>query len=248
MSYNPNRQKNALAKRQRKLDPRAGLRYSEVVSRFGPGAATIDDARSKVDTDRGWRVEIHKGDEFEMIYEFICSRNATGKIRNEDQDRAIRVLGGMVFLTIGSEVFELRAGSSYSFPKGVEYQLATSGDFDAEVIFCQGVDYEENIEQLTPPDLNAVTKTRLPTEPLPGPPRVDNGKAQEQAERIKARRAAREVRKKLALQNSGGAEEAASPEAQVKKTPPPRRGRAPLAAQQVVGVNPRPIGAGGYNE
>ena len=258
MSYNPNRQKNAAVKRQRRLDPRAGTRYSDVVSRFGPRAATISDVRSKVNTPRGWRVEIHKGEFFEMIYEFICARNATGVIKNDDQDRAIRVLSGSIFVTVGSEVFELTTGSSYAFPKGTEYQLSTAGDFDSEVVFCQGPDYEEMIEQLTPPDaVNVSTSIKLPDEIRSSLPKVDRDKAQMHAERIQADRKARDHRRKQALVDPSSEESVAAPaevatadegDAPVKKTPPPPRGHTPLSGQSVEGVNPRPIGAGGYHD
>jgi mannose-6-phosphate isomerase-like protein (cupin superfamily) len=246
MSYNPNRQKGTTPRRQRRLDPRAGLRFSEVVSRYGPSAATIVDVRNKVDTSRGWRVDIHKGESFEMAYELICARNSTGMVKNEDQDRAIRVLAGLLYVTIGEEMFELQAGSSYSFPMGTEYQLATSGDFDSEVIFCQGPDYEDNLKQLSPPDaVSASMSLKLPAEVQPSLPMVDRSKAQEHAEKIKENRRLREAQRKQAMNQEGSSSSDGAPK---KKTPPPARGRAPLSGQQVGGVNPRPIGASGYNE
>lgn len=246
MSYNPNRQKSSTPRRQRRLDPRAGTRFSDVVSRYGPSAATIDDVRSKMNTSRGWKVDIFKGESFEMVYELICARNSTGMVKSEDQDRAIRVLSGLLYVTIGEELFELRAGSSYSFPAGTEYQLATSGDFDSEVIFCQGPDYEDNLEQLSPPDaVSASMSLKLPVEAQPSLPLVDRDKARMQAEKIKEDRRLREAHRKQAMNQEGSPSGDGTPK---KKTPPPARGRSPLSGQQVEGVNPRPIGAAGYNE
>jgi len=153
-------------------------------------------------------------------------------------------LSGSIYVTINSENFELKTGSSYAFPKGTEYQLATSGDFDAEVIFCQGSDYEEYVEQLTPPDsVSVVSSIKLPTEPKPTLPMVNTEKAQQYAEKLQAQRKAKETQRKQALQG-----QVESEDGPVKKTPPPSKGRAPLSGQQVEGVSPRPVGARGFSE
>lgn len=251
MSYNPDVHGAGASKnrgrRQRRLDPRAGVKASDIRARYGPQAATIDDVRNKINTDRGWRVDIHKGDTFEMVYEFICARNSTGIIRNDEHDRAIRVLGGEIYLTLDNEIVPLKAGDSYSIDAGTEYQIATSGSFDSEVIFCQGPDYEETLEQVSPPEaVNATMHLPLPREQGPAQPRVSGEQAQLQAQIQQFHRQRREAARRQSAGRPQSSSDGATTAGDVRRTPPPSR--APLSGQQVQGVNPRPVGAGGYGE
>ena len=246
MSHNPMRQKHT-AKRQRRLDPRAGVKASDIRARYGPQAATVEDVRNKTNTPRGWRVMIHKGDAFEMVYEFICSRNATGIIVNHDHDRAVRVLGGEIYLTLEENIIPLRAGESYSLEAGLEYQLATSGSFDAEVMFCQGPDYEETLEQLSEPQaLNASMNMPLPRETGPAQPRVDGSQAMLQAQIQQFHRQRRMADQNRSAGRPSSSADGATTAGDVRRTPPPSR--APLPGQQMIGTNPRPIGSGGFSE
>jgi mannose-6-phosphate isomerase-like protein (cupin superfamily) len=248
MSYNPHRHgtQAAQAKRQRNMNPHAGVKLSDIIARQGPQAATIDDYRGKVETPRGWRVEQFKGDTFEMIFEFICSKNSTGMIKHETEDRSLRVLGGELFVQINGTTARLRPGNAIAIPAGTEYSLATSGTTDAEVIFCQGAGYEDSLEQLSDPCLNDVTRMLDVVEVDRALAPSTSDKARAQAERIEAERRQREAAKRSAqsgqqVQQSGGT----SQEAVVAKTPPRR---APLTGQQVQGMSPRPIGASGYGD
>lgn len=252
MSYNPNRQAAGArrSQRTRRLDPRAGHKASDIVRQRGPQAATINDIQSKQNTSRGWKVEIHKGDQFEMLYEYICSRNATGVVRHEEMDRALRVLSGELYITVGETTAVLKAGDSYSLPAGMEYQIGTSGSFDTEVLFCQGADYEETLEQLTPPQaINTEMLMRMPEEESRSHTSFDpisRAKAQEHAQRLAHEKHQREVaRRQAAMNKTGAASSEPAADGSVAKTPPPTK-RAPLPGQQVQGVNPRPVGAGGY--
>lgn len=248
MSHNPARTAGGVRpKRQRRLDPRAGVKASDIRARYGPQAATVDDVRQKVNTPRGWRVEIHKGDQFEMLYEFICARNATGIVVNREHDRAIRVLGGEIYLTIGKEIIPLRQGESYSLEAGLEYQLATSGSFDSEVMFCQGPNYEETLEQLSEPQaINSNMHLPMPQEADPDKARVDGSQAQLQAQIQQFHRQRRDAKKKIAAGRPTSSADGVATAGDVIRTPPPSR--APLPGQQVQGTNPRPVGAGGFND
>jgi hypothetical protein len=190
---------------------------------------------------------IHKGDQFEMVYEYICARNATGIIVNPDHDRAIRVLGGEIFLTIDEKVISLKFGESYSLEAGVEYQIATSGSFDAEVILCQGPDYEESVEQISEPQaVNADMHLPLPSEIRPKQPLVDPSQAMMQAGIQQFHRERREAARRQAAARPATTSDGTTTAGDVVRTPPPSR--APLAGQAVQGTNLQPIGAGGYGD
>lgn len=233
MSYNPARVDPQVRQRQaqqRRQNPHAGVKHSTIVGRDGPRGINVADIRNRQSTERGWRVATFKGDDFEMIYEYICARNSTGQIKNEDQDRAIRVLAGMIYVTIDGQVNEIQTGQGFAIPKGTVYELATSGTTDAEVLFCQGPDYDKSIEQVSEAvKNNAVNVVPEPqAAPIVRTPRR-KPQAQMAAERIEAQRAKRAAKKQ-----------------QVADPGTPRDERPPLATQQVVGVNPKPVGAGGY--
>lgn len=251
MSYNPDRHGPGRQPVRRKplAPPKgSGVRHSTIVSKQGLQAVTIDDVRNKVNTPRGWKVQQFKGPDFEVIYEFICARNSTGRIKNEEADRSIRVLAGRLFLTIDGEIIELRAGMSGSIARGKEYEMATAGDTDAEVVFCQGPDYEGNVEVLSESTaINAVAKAIFAeASPQTMPRGFRHSKAQAQAEVILAQRRARQARRrpKQGMQPGMTAGQMAAAQAPVQRTPPPLR--APLPGQAVTGVNPQPVGAAGY--
>lgn len=233
MSYNPARVDPQVRQRQaqqRRMNPHAGVKHSTIVGRDGPRGINVADIRNRQTTERGWRVNTFKGEDFEMIYEYLCARNSTGQIKNEDQDRCLRVLAGMVFVTIDGHANEIHTGQGFAIPKGTTYELATSGTTDAEVLFCQGPDYEKNIEQVS--EAIKTNTVNVSPEPQAAPVvRTPRRKPQAQmaAERIEAQRAKRASKK----------QQAAMPGT-------PKDERPPLATQQVVGVNPKPVGAGGY--
>lgn len=249
MSYNPTRHgaQARQAKRQRRLDPHAGTKLSDIIARQGPQAATIDDLRNKVPTPRGWKVDQFKGKTFEMVFEFICANNSTGEVLHKSKDRSLRVLSGEIFVQINGNTARMRAGHAIALPSKTKYTLATSGTQDAEVIFCQGANYEKGLSQLTEPTLNDFTKMvdAVNTEPHRVAP--TSSKAREQAERIEASRRQREMQKRAAQsgQQVQTGQAGTQQDQSVQKTPPRR---APLAGQQVQGVNPRPIGAAGFGD
>jgi len=118
-------------------------------------------------------------------------------------------------------------------------------------MFCQGADYEDTVEHLTPPQaINAEMLMKLPEEERRNQTSFDpisRAKAQEHATRLAQERHQREVARRQAAMGklSGESSEPVADGTGVAKTPPPSR-RVPLAGQQVQGVNPRPVGAGGY--
>lgn len=252
MSYNPARQGAATRpRRQRRLDPRGGAKHSDIVAKHGPVAATVTDMQRREPTTRGWRSVLFCGDDFEMIYEFICSKNATGSIRHPSEDRALRVMAGELFVAVGGEVTHLTYGLSYSIPKGTEYQLATSGTLDAEVLFCQGPEYEKGLEQLSElQSVNIETKMLLTdSSEIPRREKRSVEAARKHAEQVQEERRLRDVARRQGLSRvvdeqslaaSNGAEAVTTA---VRRSPPKRM----LPGQQVQGVNPRPVGAAGFD-
>ncbi len=229
MSYNPARAQGrsvtAVAKaRQRVPPPGSGMRHSQIAQREGPRGVNVMDIRSREETARGWRVVTFRGDEFEMVYEYICARNHTGLIKHETQDRCLRVLSGQIFLTMGEETVQVQTNQGYALLKGKEYALATAGSSDAEVLFCQGPDYDKTLVQISEPQ--KISATAVDPEPKAAPHREPrSSQASIQAAQIEAQRAERE---------------------KIRRTPVGKKDRAPHASQVVTGVSPRPVGAGGY--
>jgi mannose-6-phosphate isomerase-like protein (cupin superfamily) len=250
MGYNPNRHgpnRQSKQRRVRLAPPRgSGVAHSTIIARKGIQAVTIDDVRNKVNTPRGFKVQQFKGADFEVVYEFICARNSTGQVKNSDQDRSIRVLGGRLFATVDGEIAELRPGQSLSIARGQTYELATSGTDDAEVLFSQGSDYEKNVEVISEAGAaNAQAVTIFAAEAPQRPPRSNSAKAMEHAQQLLQQRHIREARRRPNQQQQQQGQVPQAPVGQ-KQTPPSKR--PPLPGQAVTGVNPQPVGAGGYGD
>lgn len=209
MSHNPNRAMGADSRRARRYDPKAGHRRKRG---GGPQGIDLGDLHDRENTLRGWRVFYHKGDEFEMVYELIAARNATGKIKNDSSDRAIRVLRGQLFILIEGNIITIREGQAYSIPKGTEYELCSDTARDVEVLLCQGSNYEEGVEIITESEVNNPNPvTTVAPEQIPVERRSSTGKAMETAQKISAekmaRQAARNPAKKKGVATLPGANE-----------------------------------------
>lgn len=242
MSYNPNVHGKGGRKRtvRRAIDPHAGKKHSDLVRGHGPRGVNVADLRSRQNTPHGWKILYFEGEEFVVYYEYFCARNGTGVIRNQEHARVVRVLAGMIFLTMDSQILTFQTGQAVVLPKGTKYELATSGDTDAELLICEGPNYSKTVEQITDP-LSVVVPTSLPQEAPLRSDRVDSERAKRAAEQMRAeRKAQRDRRQPVAtktITNELG-----------ETVPAPSGKRQPLAGQQVLGTNPRPVGAGGYSE
>jgi len=238
MSYNPTRhgQQSKHTARQRFVDPKAGKRHSDIARALGPRGANIEDIRNRQTTPHGWRIPYFEGDEFEMYYEYLCARNGTGVVKSVEHDRCIRILVGTVFYTSDGQINQLHTGQAAVFPKGTEYELSTSGDTDAELLICQGAKYEESLEHITQSMKNNPLMTQVPKEAPSRDSRVDPDKGKKQAQMIAAARTKRRqpVPKKTVINELG------------EEVPAPH-GKVPLPGQAVIGMNPKPVGAGGYS-
>jgi len=228
MSYNPNRIANAGTqhRKPRHLDPYAGRKHSQIVSRSGPSSVRFSDFNNRKDTPHGWCIPAFNGKDFEVEYQFMCARNSTGRVRHPTKDRCIRVLAGQLFVIINDETVTVAPNQSFAIEAGVEYVMATSGTGDAEMLVCQGAGYESDLEHLGPAEaLNTVPVAgQVLPEVLPPHAHREDSMAHQQA----------------------AAQAAATAERRAKRTPV--KGRPPLPGQQVDGVNPRPAGAAGFSE
>jgi hypothetical protein len=244
--YNPKRhgpQARDNCKR-RAADPRSGIRHSDIMGRRGPIAISSVDVQNRVATPSGWRIPYFSGDTFETYYEIICARNSSGKVKHETKDRCVRVLAGQLFVTIDGQVKSVLANQTCAFVHGFEYEYASPGDSDVEVLVCQGSEYEKDLIQITESGMtNKSTSLFADTSPLP--PRVPTVRSEQTAARMREERVERDrlkgkrspVPKKLSEVTPGTA---------LAQTRP--GGRDPFPGQQVVGVSPRPVGMGGFRD
>lgn len=197
MGFNPNRAVGKNMRRTaRRYDPKAGHRRAR---NAGPQGIDLGELQHRENTGRGWRVISFRGDDFEMVYELIAAHNATGTIKNDQADRALRVLHGRLFVLMNGEIITIREGQGVNLPKGSKYELSSDVASDVEVIFCQGSDYENGIEVVEPSDaINPTPLTSVPTT-QPDTKRNPTGKAMSAAEKISAekmrRQAARDITK-----------------------------------------------------
>lgn len=240
MSYNPNIHgpQGRHVARRRPLDPHAGRKHSDIVRGMGPRGMNVEDVRNREVTPHGWRIPYFVGEEFEMYYEYLCASNGTGVIRSEEHDRCVRVLAGMIFITKDQEIHTLHTGQAAALEKGTEYELATSGDTDAELLVCQGPKYEDSLERISQPTANNTRQINIPKEAPPRDARVNAEQSKKIAKQMQAEREDR-IRKRQPVPKKTVTNELG------EEVPAPR-GSAPLPGQAVTGVNPKPVGAGGY--
>jgi len=223
MSFNPKRLQGNVVRRDRTQYPHAGHKHSEIMGRSGPRASLADMSKKEVTPD-GWMIPIFNGSDFDVLYRYICARNNTGQVMHETKDCVVRVLAGRLYVVLSGETQELIANQSIALVCGVPYGLATSGTEDVELIVCWGHDYLKEIKQVSTPEAtNVIPKAAAPIA-VPHISRRSESMAQQQAVQLGA---AKEEKRKASRT--------------------PFQGRAPLAGQQVVGLNPRPVGAAGFS-
>ena len=239
MSYNPaiHGKNKPVARRQRKLNPHAGIKHSDIVARKGYRPETAMYLEEKIPTERGWKVVHFAGKDFEMVYEYICMHNSTGRVKHRSADRSLRVLNGELYVELkDKDIIKLTQGQVFAFPRKTEYQLATSGLGDAEVLFCQGTNYEEGLTCISVAATNQVPSVKevIEREKAAIRNRVPGAKAKQQAAKIASRRKRRDQAKQSNTQVPEGG--------QVTPKSPPKT---LLPGQQVTGRSPMPMGAAG---
>jgi mannose-6-phosphate isomerase-like protein (cupin superfamily) len=245
MSYNPrvHTAGGPVSRKPRRIfDPRAGIKHSTLVNKRGPVGASAADAMNRVATPSGWRILYFEGDTFEVYYELLCARNASGILRHPTKDRVVRVLAGQLFITSNGNIESVLLNQVCSLPSNTEYELASSGDSDVELFIIQGRDYETDVERLTAASATNGRSSFIPSKIAPEVARVSADKAELEAARIRDERMVQERRKHQRSPVPKKLNEALPGSA----TPPSQQ--PPLPGQQVVGVNLRPMGARGFGD
>lgn len=224
MPFNPARHGPGAAlphRKSRLVDPHSGRRHSDIVNKNGQSVVHSSDLANRKVTASGWRIDYFNGD-FDVYYELMCARNASGLLRHETKDRCIRVLSGQLFVTVAGQITSVLTNQVCVLTKGTEYELATSGDSDVELLVTQDSKYDEDVDRVSEASVgNSTPRIRPTAQPIQS--RSSSGKAQQAAEALQDARTQR---------------------IQARQRPVPRR--PDLAGQQVIGVNPRPVGAGGF--
>jgi hypothetical protein len=228
MSYNPFRGQKA-PKRRPPNARSGGKKHSTIVARSGPQAISMVEMQNRQASPHGWFVPHFLGSEFEVVYHYFCAKNDTGELRNDKQDRSVRVIAGQIFVMLSGnqDPVVLNAHQTFSLEKGVTYRLATSGTVDAELLFCQGAGYEASVEHVSAPGSLNQHQAFRPAEPSNEVPRRSPEVIKQHAE----------VAAKLQTEKQAA-----------RKAPVRKPIRAPLSGQTVIGVNPKPIGVGGYSD
>jgi hypothetical protein len=107
MSYNPNRANKAKA-RQRRYDPHAGVKRSDIAKRREVGShAPI---ASRENTRFGYTSEVFSGPSFTNLYMCLLQGNNTGIGVTHKGDRSIRIMNGILFVTTVTKTREVVGG------------------------------------------------------------------------------------------------------------------------------------------
>lgn len=243
MSYNPRVHAvgaTPYRKARRGFVTGVGIKHSAITSKHGPVGVSPVDVASRVATLSGWRIPYFSGDKFEIYYELLCARNSTGRIKHLTKDRCIRVLSGQLFVTNEGIVDQVLMNQVCSFPQGNEYEFASSGDSDVEILVIQEKDYELDLEHITEASVNAKAVSPF-VDVVPTVSRTSSEKAEIEAARLREERIVRERNKGRRIPVPKKVNEVLS--AAIAPS-----GRPPLPGQQIVGVNPKPIGAAGFRD
>lgn len=238
MSYNPTRAAGGRNNRKdRKLDPHAGVKHSDIMRRKGVGLHASSSER--IDTLHGFTTIDFSCESFVQRFACIYAGNNTGIGYTDDGDRVVRVQAGILFVTFLNKVKEtfddgdeeirdvqeikqFQAGHTVCLPKGTRYSLASSGTANVELLITETANYQDGWKELEAATVNT------PESIMFVPPRVAaaqrrpriESKAYQQAQQRRAGKkqvaAAAETRRRSSNEN--------------------------VNSSTVVGVNPRPSG------
>lgn len=230
MSYNPVvHGPKQTTNRQRQIDPRAGKRRSDRVRAQGVLGVNVGDISKREPTPHGWKISYTTADdEFEVFYEYFCTENGTGVLKNDKSARVIRILNGTLFVLTKGEIHEYHMGDTVLIKAGQEHELTSGRGTDVELFVCQGPKFEENLEQIRDPEMTSQKMTSvMPAQKSDLPQRERGHRASETTRRnAEAMQAERVARSKSPVRKS-----------KADPAPPPPTGA------QAEGVNLRPLGA-----
>jgi len=249
MSFNPVRASNFYKRNRTSAcaqDPHAGTKHSDIMRRQGLGLTVP--LTDRVTTATGIASTLMQTERFVVRSEVIGAGNNLGLGANPTQDRLIICRAGSLFVQLmddGSSTYHrLQSGAHLRLLKGTTYRICATGTEDAEVLFIEDPGYAQNFVFIEVPETrglgNSVLTAMTPdTRPPEGQRRADQSvaKAVVRTRRRPTRTAA-----------------AATPASQAGTrtvtgaTVVGRNAASNPNSANVIGVNPRPMGAGGYEE
>ena len=228
--YNPTRQQQK-GRRRPQLNPHAGTKHSDIMRRQGAGRGAPS-VVNQSKTPHGFGNAVFECDGFTVRYETMFAGNNTGMLVNEDGDRTIRVLSGVVFL-LTEEVDKegkatqhqtrIAAGQHINAARGTRHAVATSGTTDVELLFIETPGYLETATALSA-GVGSIPEDAVMVPPEHTTParRASQEKAQAQAELIqKTRQRRRAPRKKTSGPFSENANSAAAMGVKPRPSGPP---------------------------
>lgn len=238
MSFNPVRAANFTRRAApRVYDPKAGTKHSDIIRRQGVGFTVPMLGRENTAT--GIAVTLTANDKFVVRSEVIGKGNNLGLVVNDTQDRLLLLRAGSVFVQVhadgDSKSHRLQVGSHINIPKGLAHLIASSGTEEAELLFVEEPGYAQNCKILTQPEtqgLSAVLAGNVPVVSVDPVRRTDQTVVKAQALSSAKERARRQPGRVV---DAAGV---AKPVGSV---------RAPVDSAQVIGVNPRPLGAAAFS-
>jgi mannose-6-phosphate isomerase-like protein (cupin superfamily) len=259
MSFNPVRAANFHRNRGKGTrhpnDPHAGTKHSDIVRRQGLGVTVP--FSSRIATPSGFAATLMATDKFVVRSEVIGAGNHQGLGRNAKHDRMLILRVGSLFVQVnevdkGSDepvatFHRLQEGSHFCIPRGTTHKIAASGTEDAEVLFIEEPHYQRGFEYYEQPEVRGLSPESTLTAAAPdarlGPVstrRIDQTIAKTQA--VQAAQSARRRRpgKRVGTPMPSGAQ-TVSGEVNVGRHAPEAN------SSNVVGVNPRPMGAAGFS-
>jgi hypothetical protein len=162
MSYNPHLAANFNKTTQPRQTPdfRAGITHSEIMKRNGIGN-TIPN-QNRVKTTNGIAVELFSGP-FVVRSELMAAGNSSGKIVNSKKDRVILVQKGVLCVLVNKEEIprQIRDGQIFIAHKKEQYELATLGNIDVELVFIEEPDYASSVKVLSEGNVRAMDTSSL---------------------------------------------------------------------------------------
>jgi hypothetical protein len=162
MSYNPHLSANFYKTTQPRHAPdfRAGTTHGEIMKRHGIGSTLPN--QNRVNTATGIAVELFSGP-FVVRSELMSAGNSSGKIVNSKKDRVILVQKGTLCVLVNKEEIprQIKAGNVFVAKKKEEYEIATLGNTDVELVFIEEPDYASNVKVLSEGNVRAMDTSSL---------------------------------------------------------------------------------------
>ena len=195
-SYNPtkvNRDQLARRKARRTPPPGSGVKHSDIMKRTAYSVVRGNSAR--VATPSGFEVSVYSSKDFSVSLELIGAKNSTNLVVNTTYDRVIIVKSGTLFVITktseGPSVDKYSSGMSAVLPKGIEYQLASTGGEEVEFVSIAHSKYQKTLRTLEKGYTGTNTES-LENQTVVGdpatvtPPRVRRKNSQAMSQAVKA--------------------------------------------------------------